>query len=84
MVRQFCLSVNNKAMACLCVQDPVVPEQCAVVTEKLGEYLITVGYWIPSSSPFFSTNKDDMKTIVKTLFTRCGGKDTTRQHLGHF
>ena len=44
MIRQFCLSVNNKAMACLCVQDPVVPEQCAVVTEKLGEYLITVGY----------------------------------------
>lgn len=25
-------------------EDPVVPEQCAVVTEKLGEYLITVGY----------------------------------------
>jgi len=25
-------------------QEPVVPEQCATVTEKLGEYLITVGY----------------------------------------
>jgi len=25
-------------------QEPVVPEQCAAVTEKLGEYLITVGY----------------------------------------
>lgn len=24
--------------------EPVVPEQCAVVTEKLGEYLISVGY----------------------------------------
>ncbi|XP_023336151.1 profilin [Eurytemora carolleeae] len=25
-------------------EEPVVPEQCAAVTEKLGEYLITVGY----------------------------------------
>jgi len=25
-------------------EDPVRPEQCATVTEKLGEYLITVGY----------------------------------------
>jgi len=24
--------------------EPVVPEQCATVTEKLGEYLISVGY----------------------------------------
>nr|ALS04482.1 profilin [Acartia pacifica] len=24
--------------------DPVVPEQCAIVTEKLGDYLISVGY----------------------------------------
>jgi len=29
----------------LCVyEDPVVPEQAATVTEKLGEYLISVGY----------------------------------------
>ena len=26
-------------------EDPVVPEQAATVTEKLGEYLISVGYW---------------------------------------
>eukprot|EP00088_Acartia_fossae_P071030 TRINITY_DN9659_c0_g1_i1.p1 TRINITY_DN9659_c0_g1~~TRINITY_DN9659_c0_g1_i1.p1 ORF type:complete len:127 (-),score=50.04 TRINITY_DN9659_c0_g1_i1:258-638(-) len=25
-------------------EEPVRPEQCATVTEKLGEYLITVGY----------------------------------------
>jgi profilin len=25
-------------------EEPVVPEQCAAVTEKLGEYLITVGF----------------------------------------
>eukprot|EP00088_Acartia_fossae_P039765 TRINITY_DN4138_c0_g1_i1.p1 TRINITY_DN4138_c0_g1~~TRINITY_DN4138_c0_g1_i1.p1 ORF type:complete len:127 (-),score=27.72 TRINITY_DN4138_c0_g1_i1:409-789(-) len=24
--------------------EPIVPEQCATVTEKLGEYLISVGY----------------------------------------
>lgn len=29
----------------LCVyEDPVVPEQAATVTEKLGEYLISMGY----------------------------------------
>jgi len=29
----------------LCVyEEPTVPEQCASVTEKLGEYLISVGY----------------------------------------
>jgi len=29
----------------VCVyEDPVVPEQAATVTEKLGEYLISVGY----------------------------------------
>ena len=43
-----------------CVQDPVVPEQCAVVTEKLGEYLITVGYWM--QPPFYlSTSKTTWK-----------------------
>ena len=32
----------------VCVyEDPVVPEQAATVTEKLGEYLISVGYWAP-------------------------------------
>ena len=25
-------------------EEPVVPEQCANTTEKLGEYLISVGY----------------------------------------
>ncbi len=25
-------------------EEPIVPEQAASVTEKLGEYLITVGY----------------------------------------
>jgi len=29
----------------VCVyEEPVVPEQAATVTEKLGEYLISVGY----------------------------------------
>ena len=29
----------------VCVyEEPVVPEQAAIVTEKLGEYLISVGY----------------------------------------
>ena len=29
----------------VCVyEDPIVPEQAATVTEKLGEYLIGVGY----------------------------------------
>ena len=26
-------------------REPVVAEECATVTEKLGEYLISVGYW---------------------------------------
>ena len=25
--------------------EPVTAEQCAVVTEKLGDYLVSVGYW---------------------------------------
>lgn len=25
-------------------EEPIVPEQCAIVTEKLGDYLISVGY----------------------------------------
>jgi len=25
-------------------EEPIVPEQCATVTEKLGDYLISVGY----------------------------------------
>jgi profilin len=25
-------------------EDPIMPEQCATVTEKLGDYLISVGY----------------------------------------
>jgi hypothetical protein len=37
-------SVHVSKLPTYDVQDPVVPEQCAVVTEKLGEYLITVGY----------------------------------------
>ncbi len=29
----------------VCVyEDPIVPEQAATVTEKLGDYLISVGY----------------------------------------
>merc|ERR1711892_744697 len=36
----------------LCVyEDPVVPEQAATVTEKLGEYLISVGYWVRGPAP---------------------------------
>ena len=42
-------SKNNPAVSfsalIVCVyEEPVVPEQAATVTEKLGEYLISVGY----------------------------------------
>lgn len=32
------------ALIVVVYEDPVVPEQAATVTEKLGEYLISVGY----------------------------------------
>ena len=38
---------NNSPPAALIVcvyEEPVVPEQAAIVVEKLGEYLISVGY----------------------------------------
>ena len=34
----------NAGALLLGLPDPVVPEQAATVTEKLGEYLISVGY----------------------------------------
>ena len=33
-----------QAVIVSCYAEPVTPEQCAVVTEKLGDYLISVGY----------------------------------------
>ena len=38
-------SALSLAALIVCVyEEPVVPEQAATVTEKLGEYLISVGY----------------------------------------
>ena len=41
------ISYNPSLFSALIVcvyEEPVVPEQAATVTEKLGEYLISVGY----------------------------------------
>jgi len=38
-----CIKTTQALIVCL-YEDPIVPEQCATVTEKLGEYLIGVGY----------------------------------------
>merc|ERR1712079_524308 len=38
------LSANVQALIVCVYEEPVVPEQAATVTEKLGEYLISVGY----------------------------------------
>ena len=35
---------TTQALIVCCYEEPVVPEQAATVTEKLGEYLISVGY----------------------------------------
>jgi len=35
---------TTQALIICLYEDPVVPEQAATVTEKLGEYLISVGY----------------------------------------
>ncbi len=41
----ICLSSSPSPALIVCVyEEPVVPEQAATVTEKLGEYLISVGY----------------------------------------
>ena len=37
------IKTTQALIVCL-YEDPTVPEQCATVTEKLGEYLISVGY----------------------------------------
>lgn len=38
-------NTKNISALIVCVyEEPVVPEQAAIVTEKLGEYLISVGY----------------------------------------
>ena len=37
--------VNFQAIIVSLYAEPVTAEQCAVVTEKLGDYLISVGYW---------------------------------------
>ena len=41
--------------------EPVTAEQCAVVTEKLGDYLVSVGYW---NETFFSSNQLDMELFT--------------------
>ena len=35
---------TNQAILISVYEEPVVPEECATVTEKLGEYLISVNY----------------------------------------
>ena len=35
---------TTQALIVCVYEDPIVPEQAATVTEKLGEYLISVGY----------------------------------------
>jgi len=35
---------TNKALIACLYEDPIVPEQAAMVTEKLGDYLISVGF----------------------------------------
>lgn len=38
-----CIKTTQALIVCL-YEEPIVPEQAATVTEKLGEYLIGVGY----------------------------------------
>jgi len=38
-----CIKTGKTYIVCV-YQDPIVPEQAAIVTEKLGDYLISVGY----------------------------------------
>lgn len=38
-----CIKTGQTYIVCV-YQDPIVPEQAASVTEKLGDYLIQVGY----------------------------------------
>jgi len=38
-----CIKTNQTFIICT-YQEPTVPEQAALVTEKLGDYLISVGY----------------------------------------
>ena len=38
------LTIFSSALIVCVYEEPVVPEQAATVTEKLGEYLISVGY----------------------------------------
>jgi len=35
---------TNQAILISVYEEPVVPEECATVTEKLGEYLVSVNY----------------------------------------
>jgi len=38
-----CIKTTQTFIVCV-YEDPVVPEQAALVTEKLGDYLMTVGF----------------------------------------
>merc|ERR1719158_2387544 len=38
-----CIRTNQTFIICT-YQEPIVPEQAALVTEKLGDYLVGVGY----------------------------------------
>ena len=42
-LRALCFFVFAAFIVCT-YQEPVVPEQAALVTEKLGDYLVGVGY----------------------------------------
>ena len=44
ILRTFDLQDVLSALIVCVYEEPVVPEQAATVTEKLGEYLISVGY----------------------------------------
>jgi len=35
---------TSQAVIIACYDEPIVAEQCAVTTEKLGDYLVSVGY----------------------------------------
>merc|ERR1711928_213980 len=35
---------TSQAVIIACYSEPIVAEQCAVTTEKLGDYLVSVGY----------------------------------------
>ena len=52
--------------------DPITPEQCAVVTEKLGDYLIEKGFWVESclvGLQFCKKKKEEKETFLTWTLT---------------